>query len=144
MNIVFLEKKKILFHKVKNKEKLKCKKGKNPFLENFENLEEILPDYQEHLSRLKEDKRQYEEDLINSVTMPVELPYKESENGQEFEKKTALIFTKEPECKLHKYWVRDKGEDPEEPQLLLIPYNFPDTEEIQGWRTKWSRNIFFT
>jgi hypothetical protein len=113
-----------------------CPPG-NPFLEYFDNLEEILPDYAEHLQRLENDSLEYERDVKEKAEIfEVELPLKEGRENHTSERVKALAFKTQPSCKLHKYWVRDKGEDPNEPQLLLIPYNFRDKEranQIQGW-----------
>ena len=119
-----------IFRAIKNKE-LTC--TGNPFLDSFEDLENCLPKYREHISRLEADKKNFEKDLEMSEIWDVELPHKKSGIGREFEETTALVFREEPTCKLHKYWVRDKGETPSEPQLLLIPYNFHDSDQIKGW-----------
>jgi hypothetical protein len=118
--------------KIKKKNFHDCPPG-NPFLEHFNNLEEILPDYSGHLERLKKDRIKYEQDVEEKADFfEVELPLKKSPKGKGKPFKAnckAIAFKTPPSCTLHKYWVRDEGKH----QLLLIPTYKKDTTDINNW-----------
>jgi hypothetical protein len=118
--------------KIKEKKFHDCPPG-NPFLEHFDNLEEILPDYAEHLKRLEMDRVKYEQDVEEKADFfEVELPLKKPPKGKGKPFKPnckAIAFNTPPSCTLHKYWVRDEGKH----QLLLIPSYKKDTTDINKW-----------
>ncbi len=119
--------------KIEEGEFCDCPPG-NPFLEHFDNLEKILPDYAGHLKRLEMDRVKYEQDVKEKAAPPfeIDLPLKKIPKGKGKTFKSnckAIAFNTPPSCTLHKYWVRDEGKH----QLLLIPYYKEGTTDIKGW-----------